>query len=444
LPVLRFFDSTVALLVSQILSLLAAFAINLAISRTLGDTGKGLVTMLVYVPSVLFSISHLGMGAALQYFVSRNEGSPRAHLSNALLFPLMTSVVVIGVFCIGYESWKPLVNNLPLGMMVAALIALPLMIIYEVCSQQLVAHGRILQKSIADVIQTYAGLVVIVIVLLLPGRSAERVFAGYVIGWGMGASLNLYYSTRIVGWPTTPSWKLFAKSFRYGIWIYINSAFIYLLTRADFFILVALQSSIGLGGVYSVAAGLTMPLIIVPYAVQTVFFPRASAQTDDDANRSTPFYFRQLVIVMTSLGVIAALLSHPVLLLFGGSFVAGQVPMLILLVATILRGTGGILSVHVLGRGRSGVMTSVTAMTLGVALLLNFLLIPPLGMIGAALATAGAYAAQNVLLIFMFRVVAGGEIGQLFAFSRNDLVTLWREGKAFLSRLKERYRPSST
>ena len=114
------------------------------------------------------------------------------------------------------------------------------------------------------------------------------------------------------------------------------------------------RAVIGLGGVYSVAAGLTMPLIIVPYAVQTVFFPRASAQSDEDANRSTPFYFRQLVLVMTSLAIVAALLSHPVLLLFGGSFVAGQVPMLILLVATILRGTGGILSVHVLGRGRIG------------------------------------------------------------------------------------------
>ena len=84
---MRFFDSTVALLASQILSLLAAFAINLAISRTLGDTGKGLVTMLVYVPSVLFSISHLGMGAAMQYFVSRNDGSPRAHLVQCACIP---------------------------------------------------------------------------------------------------------------------------------------------------------------------------------------------------------------------------------------------------------------------------------------------------------------------------------------------------------------------
>jgi O-antigen/teichoic acid export membrane protein len=436
---LRFFDSTVALLASHMLSLLAAFAASLAVSRTLGDTGKGLVTMLVYVPSVLFSISHLGMGAATQYFISRNDGSPRAHLSNALIFPLLTSAVVIGIFCIGYDFWKPLVSNLPLGTMTVALIAVPLMIVYELCSQQLVAHGRIMQKSVLDLVQTYAGLIVIVIVLLLPGRSAQRVFAGYVFGWGVGALLNLYYNVRIVGLPTTPSWKVFTGAFRYGVWIYINSFLIYLLTRADFFILVALQRSIGLGGVYSVAAGLTMPLLMVPYAVQTVFFPRASAQSDEDANSSTPFYFRQLVIVMTSLAIMAALLSHPVLLLFGGNFVAGQVPMLILLLATILRGTGGILSVYVLGRGRSGVMTAVSAITLGVALLLNYLLIPQLGMIGAALATAGAYVAQNILLVFMFRTVAGGEIGQLFAFSRNDLITLWREGKAFLSRLRDRY-----
>jgi O-antigen/teichoic acid export membrane protein len=348
----RFFDSTIALMASQILSLIAAFSINLAVSRTLGETGKGLVTLLVYVPSVLFSISHLGMGAAMQYFVSRNDGSLRAHLSNALLFPLVVGAFVVGAFCISYGFWKPLVNHLPLVALLPALIGLPLMIVYELCSQQLVAHGRIMQKSISDVVQTYSGLIAVIIVLLAPGRSAERVFSGYVIGWGVGALLNLYYSTRIVGLPTTPSWSLFTRSFKYGVWIYLNSFLIYILTRADFFLLVALQSSLGVGGVYSVAAGLTMPLIMVPYAAQTVLFPKTSAQSDADANRSTPFYFRQLLLIMTALAILAALLSHPVLLMFGGNFVAGQIPMLILLVGTILKGTGGILSVHVLGRGK--------------------------------------------------------------------------------------------
>ncbi|GEM_PF-2137878 len=440
---MRFFDSTVVLLASHILSLLASFVINLAVSRTLGDTGKGLVTMLVYVPSVLFSISHLGMGTSTQYFVNRNDGSPRAHLSNVLLFPLLMGALVIGIFCIGYDFWRPLVNNMPLNAMTVPLIALPILIVYELCSQQLVAHGRFLQKSLSDVIQTYTGLAAIMIVLLLPGRSAGRVFGGYILGWSVGAILNLYYSTRIVGSPTTPSWRLFVRTFRYGFWVYVNSAFIYVLSRADFFILVLLQSSIGLGGVYSVAAGLTLPLTVIPYAVQTVFFPRASAQSDEDANRTTPFYFRQLVLVMLSLSVVAALLSRPVLLLFGGNFINGQIPMLILLVAAILKGTSGLLSVHVLGRGRSGVMTSVTVATLVVALALNYALIPSLGMIGAALATAGAYFAQNILLILMFRAIAGGEIRQLFAFSGGDVITLWVEGKAFLSRLRQRYRAGS-
>lgn len=441
---LRFFDSAVALFVSQILSLVAAFAINLAVSRTLGDTGKGLVTLLVYVPSVLYSISHLGMGGATQYFISRKDGSPRAHFSNVLMFPLLTGVLAIAVFCVGYDIWRSSLDNLPLSMMAAALVAVPLMTVYELSSQQLVAHGRILQKSIIDVIQTYSGLLAIMIVLfVLPDRSGQKVFAGYVLGWAIGAAASCCLTMRIVGAPTKPSWRLFTRTFRYGVWVYVNSALIYLLTRADFFILVALQSSLGLGGVYSVAAGLTAPLIMVPYAVQTVFFPKASAQSDEDANRSTAFYFRQLIIVMTGLAIGAALLSHPVLLLFGGNFVKGQVPMLILLVATILKGTGGILSVHVLGRGRSGQMTAVTAATLAVALILDFLLIPSLGMIGAATAIVCAYVLQNALLVLLFRGIAGGQVRQLFAFSRNDITTLVTEGRSFISRLWGKYRKGS-
>ncbi len=440
---MRFFDSTVVLLFSQILTLLAAFVINLAVSRTLGDTGKGLVTLLIYIPSILFAVSHLGMGVATQYFISRKEGSPRSHLSNAVIFPTVMGLIAIAAFCLTYDFWKPYTDNLPLATLLPPLFGLPLMIIYELCAQQLIAHGRIVQKSVSDIIQTYASLAVICLVLLLPIRSAAWVVNGYILGWGIGAFINLYNCSRIVGFPSTPSWTLFRKSFRYSIWIYVHSAFVYVLTRCDFILIVALQSSIGAGGIYSVAAGLTMPLMMIPYAVQTVFFPKASAQSDEDANRTTPFYFRQLVLVMTGLAVVAALLSHPVLLLFGGNFVDGQVAMLILLVASILRGTGGVLSVHVLGRGRAALTALVAGITLAVALLLNFLLIPWLGMNGAALGMTGAYFVQNVFLIIVFRTVAGGRISQLFAFSFGDVQALINTGRDFLRRLTSRYRPGT-
>lgn len=435
---MRFFDSTFVILSTNVLSLLAAFVANILISRTLGDTGKGLVAMFLYLPTVMFAVSNLGMGFTAQYFISRNEGDPRSHLTNILLFPIIASGVIIAAFCLTYGAWRPYLHDLPLKELIPALCLLPLFVIYEPCCQLLIAFGKAELRSVAVILQNYVSLIVIAFMLLLHGVMPSAVIWGYIAGGIIAAGAVLYYNIKLVGSPALPSWSLFKRTMKYGFWIYAGNLIGQLFQRVDFFFVWAIQG-VGDGGVYSVATGMTSPLLIIPQAVHTVFFPRTSSQSNIDAKKSTPVLYRQIIIVMCIAAALVAALSYPVLLLFGSRFIAGQTPLLILLVAITLKGMNGILSLHILGRGKAYIMTVTTVAALVVSIVLNYLLIPSLGMTGAATATTLAYAAENLILTLLFGFLVGGEIRSLYAFKRSDFAVLVSESLNFLARVKGRY-----
>jgi O-antigen/teichoic acid export membrane protein len=436
---LRFFDSAFIILATNVLSLIAALVSNILISRALGDTGKGLIAMFLYLPSVLFAVSNLGMGFTAQYFISRDDGAPHAHLTNILFFPMVMAGLIVASFCLTFDVWRPYLHNLSLQELIPALCMLPLMIIYEPCCQLLIAFGRAERRSIAVFLQSYVSLVAIGLLLLIPGASAGRVMWGYICGSVIAIIFCLYFNVQRTGLPSLPSWGLFRRTLKYGFWIYAGNLVGQVFQRVDFFFVWAVRG-VAEGGVYSVAIGMTSPLLIIPQAVHTVFFPRTSSQSDADAKERTPVLYRQIIIVMCGAAVGVAALSRPVLYLFGERFVAGQIPLLILLVAIILKGMNGILSLHILGRGKAYTMTITTFAALIVAIAMSYLLVPSFGMTGAALATTLAYAAENLILTFLFGFLVGGEIRSLYSFKRKDFSVLIGESLGFLSRMRERYR----
>jgi O-antigen/teichoic acid export membrane protein len=150
--------------------------------------------------------------------------------------------------------------------------------------------------------------------------------------------------------------------------------------------------------------------------------PRTSALSDEEANRTTPVYFRQVTIVMLVIGIVVALLSKPVLLLFGPEFVRGRWALIILLTGVLFAGHNTLLTTHLLGRGKSQIAAIAAAVSLVTAVVLNLVLVPSLGLIGAAIATAGARGMVTITSLFYFRKISRGKISELFHFRRSDLV----------------------
>jgi O-antigen/teichoic acid export membrane protein len=125
----------------------------------------------------------------------------------------------------------------------------------------------------------------------------------------------------------------------------------------------------------------------------------------------------------------------PVLLgLYGPGFGAAQTPLLILAVAGLVATGVGPVDVVLLMAGKSSWNLANTAVALTLNVVLNVLLIPHLGMTGAAIAWAASLLANNLLPLWQVRRLLGiHPFGP--AYTRAAVAALSAGGAGLLSRL---------
>ena len=153
-------------------------------------------------------------------------------------------------------------------------------------------------------------------------------------------------------------------------------------------------------GLYSVSVRLAELLWYLPNAVGFAIFPKVAATGADKMNAFTPRVFR-MTLGLTVLGALGlALLGKPIIqLVYSSVFESAYVPMLVLLPGVVLLGGAKVLTNEMAGRGYPLYNSVNTSLTLMVTVLLDWVLIPRFGIIGAALASTIAYITMFVMTI---------------------------------------------
>jgi O-antigen/teichoic acid export membrane protein len=174
-----------------------------------------------------------------------------------------------------------------------------------------------------------------------------------------------------------------------------------ILQRADI-VLVAAFRSPAEAAVYTVATRLFVIGQLGTQAIQQVAAPHTSALLSSGDHKATKRVFQTITAWTMSLTwpfFLACLALAPMLLhLFGGStYRSGHGVVVVLAIAALLAAAGGPVDLILLMAGRSGLSLVNSLVALGVNLGLNLLLIPQIGIIGAAIAWAAAIVVRNVL-----------------------------------------------
>jgi O-antigen/teichoic acid export membrane protein len=94
-------------------------------------------------------------------------------------------------------------------------------------------------------------------------------------------------------------------------------------------------------------------------------------------------------------------------LLYGEQFGPAVTPARVLLAGMLLAGASGVASAYLYGRGTPGLNSIVLGTGLVITVVLDLLLIPPLGALGAAIASTAAYLSTDALLIGLLLRLTG-------------------------------------
>jgi O-antigen/teichoic acid export membrane protein len=220
-----------------------------------------------------------------------------------------------------------------------------------------------------------------------------------VAGWLLGEGL---LRRRMAGTPTAPPppWLALAAPL-------LLVQILHVITNRADLILLGIFREVGEVGVFNVAARLADILGMALIASNFVLAPRlAAAWTRGDMVEAQTLLTRTtrgVALASASLAVGLAVFGPLVLRLYGPEFAEAFLPLLLLMGGRVVSaGFGGVGIVLVTAGEERGLLVGIAAGA-GVNVLLNLLLIPPFGALGAATATAVSIVAWNVILGLMVR-----------------------------------------
>lgn len=155
-------------------------------------------------------------------------------------------------------------------------------------------------------------------------------------------------------------------------------------------------------GIYEIAWQITLIVLIVSYSVATTIFPQVSLWSAEEANNRIEGIVSQTVGVVLSLSIPAfvgaAVFAEDILrFLFGEEYVIAAGVLVILMGEKVFQSANDVFwrSLHAINR--PGLGARATVITVAANFVLNLLLVPTYGILGAACATTLAVITNTVL-----------------------------------------------
>lgn len=402
--------NTLLTLSRQMLAAVIQLLTVIIIARQLGPEGNGLYAMAILLPSMLVTFLNFGVGPATVFYIGRGELSPelalRANLS------LGTKVILLTILCVlplVYVFGEQVFPSVPISLLMLGFVIFPVSLLLSYGISVLQGQEDFKRFNLITLISPTVTLLMSVFSLIVFDLGVFSVVVAYLIGQVVGLFL-LFISTRVnYSGKYTGSAPEQKKLLRYGWKAHFGNIMAFVNYRADIFLVNFLIGPVATG-IYVIAVQFAEKLWMLSQAASIVLLPRLSSMSDEVGRR------HQLSLragwITGVLTFIASLLLIVLLYfflepIFGSEYQPAFVPFLWLLPGIVLGATSRIYSNTIAAAGKPewNMYASILVVTVNVAG--NLILIPELGLKGAAIATSIAYSLNFLLklvMISMFRV----------------------------------------
>ena len=98
----KFIKNTVITGGTKVITLISGTIISILIARTLGPENKGVLSLALLLPSMIFMFSQFGIGGATVYYTAKKEYSEKEIINSNILIAALISIIslLVGVVII--------------------------------------------------------------------------------------------------------------------------------------------------------------------------------------------------------------------------------------------------------------------------------------------------------------------------------------------------------
>jgi O-antigen/teichoic acid export membrane protein len=393
-----------------VIFVVATFATNILISRVLGAAALGTVTLATQFAFVAGAATRFGMdmAAVRRVAIEVGKGEPgRVGPVMVRAAAIATAASALGAVLI-YLGAGRLASTLSgtEAAFRAAALALPFVALCHVY-----LGGTRGLKIMRHTLSIYwAGQPLLWIVALAVGWTIRESVGVSVLAYAMSwflATLAAWYvwEREIKAFPRLPAERgEVRKLLKYGAPRAPAALLAQLLFWTDYFVFSHYARGAELG-VYAAAVRVAQTLVLLLVAVNYMFSPFvADLHARGERDRLDALFkalTRWVVAGTLPILLLLAIVSGPVLRLFGGEFGSGTAALRILLIGQFVNVVTGSVGFILIMAGRTGWDLAVYAASFALDLVVALLLVPHLGAEGAAVAQAVTLAASNGARLYL-------------------------------------------
>jgi len=437
-----FAKNTSITFISRILQLIFGIGTSIIIARILGPEGKGIYSLAILLPVLLITFSQLGIGSASVFYIGRKKYPMKEILGANIIFSILTSsfATLVGLAIIFFFGDR-IFPNIAKEYLLLALLLIPCRISLNFILYILLGLQKIKEYNFIQLIQVFIFLILITIFLLgLHFGIRVTIIAGVVSC--ASACVILFNQTKkeIGGLVFSLNKNLFKDFFSYGGKAYVGNITTFLYLRIDMWMINIFLNPLAVG-FYSIAVGLSEKIWLISQSAGTVLFPRVSSETNEkNLKEFTPIVNRNILFITILIAILLLLLARWIIvLLYSEKFLESALPFQILLIGAVALGGSRIITNDIAGRGKPMINTYIATVSVILNILLNIILIPKFGIIGASWATAISYTVTFILKIITYAKISGNPIPKIIFIQKSD-IALYRN---FVSALVKRARSIS-
>lgn len=381
------------------------FAVTLLLARNGGPAVVGVYALLHVLPGLVGTLISSGLPVATPYFLAGPDRDDPRLPSTLVAIALAGGLAGAALWVACASVLRPLVfSDLSTDLVMLAGVAVLTRLVVvtaKACSQgseDLSGSNAIIFGEQFMFLPAYTvlwavgvgGFAAVVGALLLADTMTGS------LAWARLARRGFF------GPATAPSLSLARRIAGYGLRAQVGGVMSLLNLRLDF-ILLSVMAGPAVLGVYAVASKFAELIRIFGMALQYVFYPRFARAAREHARENA----RRLIprVALLSSGCLVPLWLAAGFVIpefYGSAFDSAVGPTRIILFGLALDGVAGVVSGFLYGVGRPGLNSLAMGAGLAVTVVLDLILIPPFGAIGAATASAVAYTTTALALLWFF------------------------------------------
>jgi O-antigen/teichoic acid export membrane protein len=393
----------------------AAALAAVVVANALGAAGAGIFALARVVPNLVALLLGAGITLANPYLVGSRRYPVQAITETSVALALLLGLVGLGGWVLGGEllqaRFYPTLSD---GLVLLLGLSIPLQILrnYLNAIQQGLQHFK--EANLVLLIEDVASLLIVLPLLAGGGDGSLLIVASCVGGSALScvASAACLLAHRI--WPRPRLHRAIAvEAIVFGVKGHVGRIASLLTWRLDLMIL-SMLASVEVVGYYAVATKLAEAFRPLSNAFTFVLRPVIASLPVAEARAQGVLLYRRVFALNLVLVLVMAVAGGPLIVhLFGQEFAAAVPAFHILLIGLAALGGAGVLNGYYVGIGRPELNSYTALVALAVTVVLDLLLIPSYGLLGAAVASTAAYTIKAAALSAVFLVTAGVSFPQL-------------------------------